>query len=162
MHWLGRERWISESPVSSLKQRPSLREAIQDDSQEFLSHLPWNGQQILVNGLLAELVVSSFSQRGSLLWLCHIWKNDIKAGDEHSLHVHHHSFREMKSLDQPWAGVPLPLSDEKVTLWELVAHLSSQEEDTKAFHYFYCLVRDSGKKQLCVLWRFNNIWKVSW
>lgn len=37
----------------------------------------------------------------------------------------------MKSLDQPRAGVPLPLSDEKVTLWELVAPLSSEEEDTK-------------------------------
>lgn len=74
----------------------------------------------------------------------------MRAGDEHSLRVHPHSFREMKSLDQPWGDVPLPLSAEKVTVLEMVAHLSSGE-NRKTLQHFYCLVRESGKKQLCVL-----------
>lgn len=61
----------------------------------------------------------------------------------------------------PWGDVPVPLPDEKVTVWELVAHLSSQDEYTKAFNYFYYLIRDIGKKKFCVLQRFNNIWKLN-
>lgn len=100
------------------------------------------------SGLLFKPLFLPMSQSSLIM---SVWKSDIKADDEHSLHVHHHSFREIKSPDQPRGGVPVPLSDEKVIVLELVAHLSSQEENTKAFHYFYCLIRDSGKKQLCVL-----------
>lgn len=60
------------------------------------------------------------------------------------------SFRETKTLYQPWDEVPISLTAVKVTVLEMVAHSSSMEVNRKAFQHFYCFISDSGKKQFSV------------